>query len=299
MARWRVLGISLGSRARDFQARWVWKGGVVEICRLGTEGDFRRAAELLRRYEGSVNAFGLGGVNLYLRAAQRFYRLPAGWELARVPERTPVCDGTWIKARWEPRALGLAVPACGLELAGKKVLFSSVLDRWELAAALEQAGACLLVGDAAFALRVPVLFPGLRAFYPWAVVLVPWLRRLPLSWLYPLGRRREEARGGLEWAFRRAEVLAGDFHLLRWRLPLDLKGKWVLSSGLGSSERDMLRKRGVVRIVELAPVLEGRGLSANLTEAVVAAVAARPPECLPEDEFLFWCGELGFRPSCS
>lgn len=294
----RVVGVSLGSPGRDFRSSWVGEGGVVHLWRVGTGGDVVRAARLLATYDGEVDAFGLGGVNLYLQVRGHRYLLPAGERLARVPRRTPVCDGTFVKAWWEPRALEMARQGWGEHLAGRTVLFSSVLDRWPLAQALEERGARVLVGDAAFALRVPILFSGLASFYPWAVAALPVLRHLPLSFLYPLGRRREESRPGLGRAFARAEVLAGDFHFLRWRLPPRLDGKWVIGTGLDGSDLAMLAERGAAGVVELGPLARRRrGLAANMAEALVVAISGQRPAELGAEGMLDWCGRLGFRPT--
>ncbi|MEW6547090.1 MAG: quinate 5-dehydrogenase [Bacillota bacterium] len=322
MGRWRVLGVSLGSSPRDFRMRWDWPGGTVEVCRVGTGGDVARAARLLEQHDGEVDAFGLGGVNLYLRVRDRRYRLPLGERLASIPRRTPVCDGTYIKTWWEPRALNIACEESRLDLTGRTVLFSSVLDRWPLAQALQERGARVLVGDAAFALRMPILFPGLEWFYPFAVTMVPVLRYLPLSFLYPLGPGREKSRPGLRAAFGRAQVLAGDFHFLRSRLPERLDGKWVITSGLGEAELALLRDRGVLLVMELGPVARAaarvdaaldaraapatraaacraapRALSANLAEAVVAAASGESPSSLGPEGIRTWCERLGFRPT--
>jgi len=287
----RVLGVSLGSPARDFVALWTWDGGTVEIRRAGTGGDVEAARRLLAEYDGRVDAFGLGGVNLHLQAGGRRYGLPLGQRLASVPRRTPVCDGTFVKAWWEPLSLHAACEKYGLDLKGRRVLFSSALDRWALAEALEARGARVAVGDAAFALRIPVLFPGLRTFYPFAVALVPLLRRLPLSFLYPQARRQCGSRAGAGRAFAGAvpadrrgsfagwvpagrrrtfagsvpagggrifeatEALAGDFHFFRPRLPRRLDGRWVIAAGLDAADLALLGERGASLVVELGPVV--------------------------------------------
>lgn len=334
MSQRRVLGVSLGSPARDFVALWTWDGGTVEIRRAGTGGDVEAARRLLAEYDGRVDAFGLGGVNLHLQAGGRRYGLPLGQQLASVPHRTPVCDGAFVKAWWEPGCLHVACEQHGLDLRGRRVLFSSALDRWALAEALEARGARVAVGDAAFALRIPVLFPGLRSFYPFAVALVPLLRRLPLSFLYPQARRdgRSRAGGGPACAalavragrrgtfagavlaggariFAATEVLAGDFHFFRPRLPRRLDGRWVIAAGLDAADLALLGERGVSLVVELGPVVSAttpgrrgggpalRGLSANLAEAVVAAASGQDPAALGPEGLRAWCRRLGFAPT--
>ncbi|HHY95871.1 MAG TPA: quinate 5-dehydrogenase [Firmicutes bacterium] len=302
MDRRRLLGVSLGSSARDFSAEWRWPGGTVEIRRAGTDGDVGAAARLLAQYDGRVDALALGGVNFCYRLGRRSYPIPTGLRLKRVVKNTLLCDGSYVKAWWEPWALSEVSRWRGLNFAGRKVLFSSALDRWQLAASLEDLGARVWLGDGAFALGLPILFPGLGAFSPFAAAALPVLRHLPLSFLYPASR---PAGGKGRWAARRAcartPVLAGDLHFFRGCLPARLDGKWVIGSGLTADESQELVERGVELVMHLEPVLETaggrRGLSANLAEAVVAAAAGQHPEHMGERVFLRLCSELGFAPA--
>ncbi|NMA52795.1 MAG: quinate 5-dehydrogenase, partial [Peptococcaceae bacterium] len=92
-----VVSVSLGSAGRDFEFIEEVAGNRLLIQRVGTNGDLRQAAKLLRGLDGKVTAIGLGGVNLYLRAGDRRYQLRDGMRLAREVRRTPLVDGSGIK----------------------------------------------------------------------------------------------------------------------------------------------------------------------------------------------------------
>ena len=60
----RVVSVSLGSPKGDFRTTQTLLGEEVEIARVGTNGDLRRYAEMMRELDGNVDAIGLGGIDL-------------------------------------------------------------------------------------------------------------------------------------------------------------------------------------------------------------------------------------------
>ncbi len=283
-----VVGVSLGSPARDHEARVTIAGMRFRVRRVGTGGDLRRAAALLRALDGRVHALGLGGVNRALLLGGRAYPLPAGEWLASQVRLTPVADGAFWKAAVEPEAVRHLARE-GFPLAGRTVGLASILDRPALAAALVELGCRVRVGDAFYALGLPFWFPSPRAFAPVARLTLPALRRLPLRRIYPLGERQERVAGAPPRRFAGIDVLAGDFHFLRHRLPPDLGGRAVIASSFTDADRGLLRERGLGALGIFVPTLAGRAHGANVWEAMAAAAHGRPPEKIAAAEFIaFW-----------
>ncbi len=54
--------------------------------------------------DGKVDAFGVGGVDLYLRLDDREYPLHAALKLVAGVTRTPLCDGRGLKHTLERRS---------------------------------------------------------------------------------------------------------------------------------------------------------------------------------------------------
>jgi hypothetical protein len=67
----RVVGISIGSSKRDHKVEAEFLGEKFLIERIGTDGDMNRAIEMIRELDGKVDAFGMGGIDLYLVAGGR------------------------------------------------------------------------------------------------------------------------------------------------------------------------------------------------------------------------------------
>lgn len=283
-----VVSVSLGSAARDHEAQVEIGGLRFLVRRIGTNGDVAAAARLVRELDGRVAAIGLGGINLALGLGERRYPLPQGVHLAAQARTTPVADGSRWKAVVEPAAVAVLARR-GLALAGRTALVSSVLDRDPVARALQAHGCRVLAGDALYALGFPILFPSLRAFSLAARLTMPFLRRVPIERLYPLGPRQERVVGAPTRLFGDIDVLAGDFHLIRRRLPGDLMGKTIIASTFTPVDLDLLRRRRLAGMSALAPPLDGRGYGANVWEAMVAAAAGRRPGEVPAPDYLaFW-----------
>ncbi|MBX6378877.1 MAG: quinate 5-dehydrogenase [Clostridia bacterium] len=288
-----VVSVSLGSSRRDFACSVALGGLRVEARRLGTDGDLRLARRLLEHFDGRAAAIGLGGVNLQYALGPRRYPVREARYLAAAIRRTPLVDGSGWKEAVEPWVVRTL--AGELHLAGSTVCVVSALDRYPLAEALVELGCRLRIGDAYTALGLPILFPGLASFSLVARCTMPLLGRLPLRWLYPLGGGQERPGDDRLALFRAVDVLAGDTHLIRRRLPRDLRGKGVLASTLTAEDRSLFLDRGAAWVASLSPPLAGRHAGANLWEAVAVAVCgARRPT--PEDLVSVWREAVSATP---
>jgi hypothetical protein len=311
-----AVSISLGSLSRDYRVLVSPPGGPrVELRRIGTGGDIERAAALVRDYDGRADAIGLGGVNLAFCIGRRRWAFPAGQYLLSQARRTPVVDGAGFKEAIEPDIVRKLAQSRGVSFAGTTALVTSVLDRYPLAHALSQAGAFVLAGDPLFALRVPLALP-LGAFAAAATLTMPALRHLPLRFLYPRGdelraaeqagqpgmgraqpRRERRAPWWLAAWVRRAQVVAGDFHLLARFGRLDLGGKVVITSALDDADVAWLFGCGAALVATATPRLERCSPAANAMEALLVACIGLPPAAgdRPAGLRRAW-RELGLQP---
>ena len=71
----RAVSISIGSSKRDKKVELDLLGEKVVIERVGTDGDMEKAALLYKELDGKVDAFGVGGANLGLMVADKWYPL--------------------------------------------------------------------------------------------------------------------------------------------------------------------------------------------------------------------------------
>lgn len=278
----RVVSVSLGSPARDHEVEFEVAGCRLLVQRMGTGGDLGRAAALLKSLDGKVDALGLGGVNLTLRAGERRYPLRDGVRLAAQVKTTPLVDGSGVKDTLERDLVPLLQDRFGWPRRDQVVLVVSALDRYGLAVALEQAGCRLIIGDALFALGLPVPFYSLALFRLAAYATLPLLSKLPIGLLYPLGKKQERSKPRFERLYQEADIIAGDFHFLRYRLPARLSGKNIITSTVTEEDARELANRGVRWLVTAGPSLQGRSFGSNVLEAIFVALLDRSGEVRPD-----------------
>lgn len=279
----KVVSVSLGSSARNHRTEVELLGTRILVERTGTDGNVRKAAELLRKYDGKVDVLSLGGINIFLRAGKNIFVLREGRRLASVAKHTPVVDGFGIKETWEKVMIRYLAENWSWPRPGQTALVCSALDRWGLAEALAAAGCRLIIGDAIFSVGLALPFYSLPSFALAARFAMPVFRHLPIRLLYPTGTRQQQIRPRFSRYYFDADILAGDFHFLHRYLPDRLDGKTVISSTLTPIDREDLRWRGVRWLATGAPALNGRSFGANVWEAICVALLDRPlAEIKPE-----------------
>lgn len=292
----KIVSVSLGSSRRDQAVTAEFAGTKFEISRVGTDGDIDRAVEMIRALDGTVDAIGLGGIDLYLWAGTRRYVIRRARALARAAVKTPVVDGSGMKNTLERRTVRYLADQ-GVRFRDQTVLIVCATDRFGLAEALSAAGAKLVLGDLMFALGLPVPLRSLRSLDLVARVVAPIACSLPLSWIYPIGKQQDRDPVP-RWTryYREADIIAGDLHFVRRYMPDDLTGKMVITNTVTRDNVEELRDRGVATLVSTTPELEGRSFGTNVMEAVLVSLAGKGPDELTESDYVRLLDEMGIVP---
>ncbi len=292
----RVVSVSLGSSGRDHRVQVQILGETFSIERLGTDGDLDRAVQMIRSLDGEVDAIGLGGVDLYLVAGRRRYMLRDASIMARAASVTPVVDGTGLKNTLERRTIRNLHDAGVLQFDGTKVLMVSGVDRFGMAEALSELGAKLILGDLVFGLGIPVPLRSLSTLGTVLRVLAPVICRLPMSMLYPTGKKQEQITPKYGRLYREADIIAGDLHFIRRYMPDDLSGKVIISNTVTRDNVEEFRERGVRLLVTTTPEFEGRSFGTNVLEGVLVALLGREPEDLGGSEYEQLLDDMELEP---
>ncbi|ATY83658.1 quinate 5-dehydrogenase [Kyrpidia spormannii] len=281
-----------------------WDGQMLVIERIGTDGDVRRAMAAIREWDGRAAAIGLGGIDRYLYVGGRRYVFRQAERLARLAHKTPVVDGSGLKHTLERRVVRQLAEDPQVALRRKNVLLVSAVDRFGMAETLVAEGCRVTFGDLMFGLGIPVPLHSLQTLNRMGHVLGPVVTQLPIHWLYPTGQRQEQIRPKYRRVYRRADVIAGDFHYIRRHLPERLEGVWILTNTVTREDEELLRRRGAGGLITTTPEWEGRSFGTNVLEAVFVAMAGEPPALLgsgrnlyPDESFYhYWLERLGVRP---
>ncbi len=293
----RVVSVSLGSRRRDYQGMLRLLDRVVRIERQGCDGDVEEAERRIAALDGNADAIGLGGLDVYLYIAGDRYVVADGERLMRAATRTPVVDGSGLKATLEPAAIRWLAAHGPFPLEAAPVLMVSALDRYGMAVALEAAGGRVVYGDLMFGAGIPYPITSLEDLRRIARKLAREITRLPVRLLYPTGQAQEQpSQERFPEQYAQADVIAGDFHLIRRYLPARLDGKAIVTNTTTRADRDDLAARGVRWLCTTTPIVDGRSLGTNALEAAMLAVLGRQPQTVGPEDFESLLRALDYRP---
>ncbi|MEZ8218765.1 hypothetical protein B0813_002302 [Candidatus Fervidibacteria bacterium JGI MDM2 SSWTFF-3-K9] len=299
-----VVSVSLGSSKRDKKVEAEFFGERFLIERVGTDGDLRKFADLLQQLDGKVDALCFGGMDIWVQCGKRKYALREALKLAQLVKQTPVVDGSGLKDTMEREAIHWLQREGVIDFRRRKVLLVSAIDRFGMAEELWALGADLRVGDLAFGLGIPVLIKSQRLYELLGAMFLPLLTKLPISWLYPTGKEQERIIPKFEPFYRWAEVIAGDFLLIRKHLPVPrpsspvpLLGKVVLTNTTTPEDVELLRSLGVSLLITTTPELNGRTFGTNVMEGVIVAHLQRRPEELSREDYLRALEDLNWKPT--
>ncbi len=292
----RVVSVSLGSSKRNHAVEVEMLGRRLHIERIGVDGDYDKACAMIARLDGEVAAIGLGGTDLYLVAGNRRYVIEQSRRLAQSAQVTPVVDGSGLKNTLERETIRWLAQHGELDLAEKKVLLVSAVDRFGMAEAFTEAGCETIFGDLIFSLGLPIPIRSLRTISVIAALLLPILRHLPISMLYPTGSAQEKSTPRHGRFFQWADIVAGDFHYIRRHLPYRMDGKTIITNATTPDDVSLLRKRGLATLVTTTPELEGRSFGTNVMEGVLIALAGKQPEEIQPEDYLSLLHRLGWQP---
>jgi hypothetical protein len=293
----KVVSVSLGSSSRDHRAEVELLGERVDVSRVGVDGKLDKALAMIAQLDGTVDAIGLGGIDVYLYAGKDRYAFRDGLRLLQAAKTTPVVDGSGLKNTLERNAVAYMQERLGIALRGKRVLMVSALDRFGMAQALVQAGADVVFGDFIFALDLDRPVRGLEEFEEMARRYLPDAMKLPFQFFYPTGKKQDRPpQPKYPEYYDDAEIIAGDYHFMRQFMPERLEGKTILTNTVTANDVAFLRDRGIARLVTTTPDFGGRSFGTNVVEAALVALLGKPWADVTEDDYTVLLRELDLRP---
>jgi len=290
----RVVSISLGSSRRNHKAEVDFKGVRFTVERIGTDGDMRKMISMISELDGQVDAFGLGGIDLFIGTPAHRYTLRDGKKIVAAAQKTPIVDGSGLKDTLERMTIQ-HLQGMGWDFRGKSALLTSAMDRWGMAESLANAGCRLEIGDLVFALGIPLSMQKLSTLDRVARILAPIAVQLPFSILYPTGSKQDSSDGKYGRYFAGKDIIAGDFNYIYKHMPTDMRGLVLITNTVTADDVEELRRRGVKTLVTTTPVLSGRSFGTNVMEALLVAYAGADG-ALSNDDYCRLLQQLNFVP---
>ncbi len=271
----RAISVSLGSKSRDKKVTTNLLGEEVSIERIGTDGDEGKAYDLFCELDGQVDAFGVGGIDLYIHALKRDYPLYAGLNLVRDVKHTPIVDGGGLKATLEARIMQDVEKQLGDVIRPKTVLLVAGLTRGGMSKSFLEAGYKATFADLMFGLGIPIPLNTVPLANFAAAVLLPIVGRMPIEMLYPTGDKQLEVVPKYTKYYQANKVIAGDWLYIMQHAPDDMEGKVVVTNTTTEADVEFLKQRGVHFLITTTPVLDGRSFGTNMFEAALVAASGK------------------------
>ena len=130
-----VVSVSLGSSTRDYKREYKLANENILVERIGTNGDMKKYRELIESLDGKVDAFGIGGTDLYLRREDDLYKIRDVWKkLIKNVKETPIVDGGGMKSTLEANIMQFIESKLPEEVEeDRSTLVMSAVDRWHQA----------------------------------------------------------------------------------------------------------------------------------------------------------------------
>ena len=298
----KILSISIGSSSRDHTTIHEFLGQECEISRQGTNGDMAKAVQRYKDLDGKVDAFGVGGVEFYLRVADKKYYFRDVQRIRDAIKISKVGDGNGVKGLLERRAFEFLEKHLnekeGKTLKGMKAMQTTVVERYSMGEAMTDVGLDVTFGDFMFALGLPFAIKGLRAARVVASTLLPVVTQMPFAWLYPLGSEQDKPPQP-KWTkyYEESQVIAGDFLQIRAHMPDDLSGKIIVTNTTTARNVEELQKRKLHILVTVTPRLEGRSFGTNVMEATLLALMDKPQADVTQADFLEMIKRIPLEPN--
>ena len=271
----RAVSISLGSPSRDKKVVTELLGEEVQIERIGTDGDEKKAYQLFCELDGKVDAFGVGGIDLYIHALKKDYPLYAGLKLIKDVKHTPVVDGGGLKATLESRVMQDVEKELGDIIQPRTAFLVAGMTRSGMTESFLKAGYKCTFGDLMFGLGIPIPITTVPMVNLVAAVLLPIVGRMPIKMLYPTGEKQLEVVPKYIKHYLDNSVIAGDWIYIKQHCPEDISGKMIITNTTTAEDVVFLKNRNARYLVTTTPVLDGRSFGTNMFEAALVAAAGK------------------------
>lgn len=293
----QAVSVSLGSPAGDFVREITLAGQTVRLTREGTNGDMDRARRRIGELDGTVDALGLGGIDVSLSVGGERFLIGDGVRLAEAAVKTPVVDGSGLKNTLERRVVR-ELAASGKITPSSSVLMVSALDRFGMAEAFVELGCPCVFGDLIFNIGLDYPLTSLAEIEDLAKKYRSRFLTVPFHQLYPTGAAQDASSADPRYAkyYEAADVIAGDGHLILRHLPPSLPpGKGVVTNTTRPHSLTRLADAGFAWVATTTPEMDGLSGGTNLMEAALVAVIGLPLSEITPAVYDAWIEKLGWR----
>lgn len=280
----RIVSVSLGSSKRDHSVETKILGETFFIERIGTDGDIKKLISIIKELDGRVDAFGMGGIDIYLQGPNKRYIIKDSKPILEAAKLTPIYDGSILKNTLEKTVIKY-IDKNLLPLKEKRILMTSAVDRYGMAMALYESGADITFGDIMFGLKLPIPIKSFKSFNMIIRILLPIVVNMPFEILYPIGGEQDTITTRYEKYYKNADIIAGDYIFIKKYMPQDLFGKIIITNTITSDDIQSLKSRGVHMLITTTPEFNGRSFGTNVIEGLLSVIIGKNKESITPSDY--------------
>ncbi len=290
-----AVGVSLGSGEHNFELETDFLGRRLKVWRLGTDASMTKTVALLKSWERTADAIGIGVVNDRYTLPSRRYPEKDIAHLSSAVTRVPVTTGARLADILQEWAVRHVQNTLGSYFTNANVLFFSGTSNLKLAQTMHEYTQNVSFADPLLQLGIPKLLTSLDAlglYSAGAHHVLDWA----LPGVMQSDLMKEWGRFLLRKAIHGASVVVAPVHDLDDFDREDLTGKTIVTSTVGDERLAKLRDKGVALVVDGSPFLFDHVISPSLLDAMIIAATGKQPGELLEDDYLEILTRLEVEP---
>ena len=290
-----AVGISLGSGEHNFEFDTDFLGHRLKVWRLGTDASMTKTVGLLKSWERTADAIGIGVVkDRYTLPSRRYLETDIA-RLTSVVTVVPVTTGARLADILQEWAVRHVQNTLGSYFTNASVLFFSGMSNLKLAQTMCEYTQNVSFADPLLQLGIPKLLNSLDALQLYTAGA-----HHVLDWTLPgvmsSDPVKEWTRFLLRKAIHGATVVVAPVHDLEDFDRDDLAGKTIVTSTVSDERLAKLRDKGVAMVVDGSPFLFDHVIAPSLLDAMIIAATGKRPGELLEDDYLEILTRLEVEP---
>jgi len=173
----RIVSVSLGSSAGDYESTSQFLGETFHVRRVGADWDVGKAEALLERHEQEADAIGIGMVQDHATVGTRSITDRLTSRLERKVTRVPATTGARLRTFFDEWAIRHVQREQGDYFTNARVLFLSGIANYRIASVLSEYTKNLRFADPAAVDGVPMVLGSLRSLETYVAATATWRAR--------------------------------------------------------------------------------------------------------------------------
>ncbi len=300
----RIVNISLGPGRDDFEFETEFLNQKFLLKRIGTDGDFEKASDLLLLWNKKADGIGLGGIKFPFSIGSKEMSDSETRKLLKVGKqlKTPLTTGNILRNvghEWSLRHTQFVYG--GNYFNNARVLFFSGMVSSKIAYVMSEFTENQQFADPILEHGIPRLIGSIKELELYAKGVHDALKWIPgrrfVTDTQPVRRTNKYL---LRQAVRKAHVLVvPHYHFYKFLDDFkskDLKGKIVITSTAYDDRIDYLKKKGISVIIDTTPKVLKKVVGVSILEALLFAALKIPQKKGSDDDLLEIITEMEMEP---